>query len=812
MEPILTSDIGSHDDSNPNKKPNAKHVSRACLQCRHRHLKCDGQMPKCSRCVQHDKDCSYVKSNRGGSRKKGVKKAKIVKSTDLESLKLPCVGSNGEVKPCPNGHDASSCGFLADKKVGALPCLPNKSSTAKTQVDLENFRKINKNTNKILDQNFNNLKSIISNYYRTFHNSHPILPPLNDIDEFLSSSENPKEIILLMKVIGDGYVTSKYSKNINEIFQIASEILELINSKTKDVITLQCLILLSLACHISALHDLSTTIRKQAIELAISLDINNLDSNDFKGEDINGNVIDNDSEFEDEVNINFCNTKRIRNLPDLMLKESARRCFWELFFLDIIIGSADGKTLSKLTSIKCFVKFPSIPSRFQFDYETRSYTSKLVDDSVRLNNIIFSEMSIGHQYTKLTASLSNWELKLSDPDFYKLPYLIDGNGIVNEGIQQGLIMLNYAKIFTHRPLSFLWRSDIPRNLKCVEKLNDELNKSENNFQEIPNEKDLINSRKIIETRKTIDAANLIAKTLIDTNPIDILKRTPLNACSLAFAGLVHLSAYLWSSQVVQSTDNQNNLNLNDLHIYEEYMKLELSGIYQISAHWYLSSKIANYLLDSISKLLPDLFKKMQVHFQHHIESNKKIENNVKVDSRLTKKELKKEQESISKSSSNELAKVIYGPTGYVQTGMTYNLPNLTTSSSVSETSNSPSLSKGSPRFQEVQPLFSTTPESTTSSSNNSNLISSLENIPTQQLNIAPLFPTQTNSPASMTGDFILPFELNPISPNSDTGCDWIDNNQLDFDFKNYNFGEFDIDSLTAIDDMIKSASTLANAT
>jgi hypothetical protein len=584
-------------------------------------------------------------------------------------------------------------------------------------------------SSKYLEQNFD-VDAIIRNYYSKFHNAHPILPPLNQINEFLQITEYPKELLGIMKVIGDGYTSSKYSKDINLVFDIAVEIHNLINSKIKDVISLQALILLSLVCHISALHDLSASLRKQAIDLALSLDINNLDIENFIGEDINGNYLKGfhssqtpsgltpSGSSTDELNINFFNTKRVRNLNEPALKDNARRCFWELFFLDIIIGCSDGKSLSTLAQQKCYVHYPTVPQRSEFDYETRSCTSKLVDESVRLNNIIFANMSIGQQYTKLTASLSNWELKFSNPDFYKLPYLIDEAGSVNEGVHQGIIMLNYAKIFTHRPLSFLWRSDIPRNLKCVEFLSDQLKNDDDNCQDLPNQKDMINSRKIIETRKTIDAANLIAKTLIDTNPTDILKRTPLSACSLAFAGLVHVSAYLWSTQITQSQESPN-LNLCDLNIYEEYLKLELSGIYQISSHFYLSSKIANYLMENVSRLLPSLFNKMQHHFKQYTS---------------------KSQASTIARSPHSFHSVPFEQTSSVSTSTSKETP---------------------PRMSMSYNLTLDGPAMTSSSDE-------------------------------------------PLSPQSDTGCDWIDKNQMDFDFTNMEFTGFDMDSLNAIDDLFKA--------
>jgi len=796
-------------DTSKSNRPNAKHVSRACLECRKRHLRCDGQAPKCGRCTQAGKDCSYVKSNRGGSRKKGVKKAKIQKNDggtsskttseiDVEMPLLPCIKKEGDTHEnvnCPNGHDKQDCSFLNNGSLYSLPCQRKSSEvsdmrtpssiTSSHHIGLENNNNNNNNktatTIKYMDQVFNN-STIIHNYYTRFHVSHPLLPSLEEIDNFLLLSDEPKELLAVMKLIGDGYTTTKYSKNINQVFDTVVEINNFIESKPKDLITLQTMILLSLVCHISALHDLSSSLRKRCKDLALHLDINNLDIECYNGTvDINGHQLNKKANANhntissyndltpgstDEININFYNTRRIRNLEEDILKECARRCFWEIFFLDIIIGCSDGKTVSALTSIECFVHFPSKPNRFEFDYETRSYTSKLVDDSVRLNNIIFSNSSIGHQYTKLSASLSNWELKFSNPDFYKLPYLVDGMGRVNNGVHQGILMLNYAKIFTHRPLSFLWRPDIPKNLNCVEFLNDQLNKENDNCQDLPSDKDLIKSRKIIETRKTIDAANSISKTLIDTNPLDILKRTPLSVCSLAFAGLVHLSSYLWYSQITQSKDqNLGSFNSNDLNIYEEYLKLELSGIYQVSSHWYLSSKIANYLMESLTKLLPDLAEKLHSHFHNDVNYS-----NVRA---------QKMEDEFDASRSIDST----------------NIDNL----SISNQSTSTPSTDINTILEHEPSNFTTAPNPNT----NSNMNSSSNPNPNSIAN--PFSDFQYNQQPS--NELNWPNAEEPLSPQSDTGCNWIDKNQLDFEFNDYDFAEFDLNTINAIDDMIKNVTT-----
>jgi hypothetical protein len=50
--------------SEPSDSRQASIVPAACVACRTKHLKCDGEYP-CSRCAVHKIECSYVKSRRG---------------------------------------------------------------------------------------------------------------------------------------------------------------------------------------------------------------------------------------------------------------------------------------------------------------------------------------------------------------------------------------------------------------------------------------------------------------------------------------------------------------------------------------------------------------------------------------------------------------------------------------------------------------------------------------------------------------------------------------------------------------------------
>lgn len=45
-------------------------VKNACLACRAKKARCDGVQPICGQCIAKDRECQYVKSRRGGARKK----------------------------------------------------------------------------------------------------------------------------------------------------------------------------------------------------------------------------------------------------------------------------------------------------------------------------------------------------------------------------------------------------------------------------------------------------------------------------------------------------------------------------------------------------------------------------------------------------------------------------------------------------------------------------------------------------------------------------------------------------------------------
>lgn len=613
------------------KKPGRKHVLRACLECRRRHFKCDGTMPVCNQCSKRNRECVFVESHRGGSRKKGVRKDKAkVKQTgvpDIEDMeivaqtkeqikqendqlltqiyKLPCAKDRLKCKllDCP-GKDVVSGRRELDEatatqmrkrirlehSVKQLDCmLLEKTATDDdiTKAKLMEFELQYLNPANLIDVRTINHDDIVQNYYRFFHNRHPVLPPLTEIQPYLDVAP---ELLLILKIVGDGQLLSLYSKDVTLIQDRLMQVCNVVKtSAVKDIISVQVLLLLLVVAHISSLHQLGRKFREACIHLLQELEIHNLD-----------NLL------IDQAKLPLFKLSRVAHIPQELIADLARRLIWETYFLDVIIGSADGRTLSNLAKIDIATAYPLYPPREVFDYRGRAEATLLVVEAVKLNLEIMNKLPFETTIGRLKAELSNWELKLQDPQMFGCPPLILKTGEINEGVHQLTLMFNYAKIFVHRPFLYLWKINSPQNPQCGDETLE--------AKDMPTQLKA-DARATIETRKTIEAATLVVELLIDTNSAHVLERTPLFACALALAALVHISAYIWIETILDSDDDElvkeSGLGVNELDVYVEYIKLALTAIYPISRHWILSGKVAKHIRDSLQALRPELYDRLK---------------------------------------------------------------------------------------------------------------------------------------------------------------------------------------------------------
>lgn len=927
-----------------------KHVSRACLECRSRHLKCGGQEPVCERCKKHKRMCTYVKSHRGGSRKKGCslkKKMKTInenctniinsKNSDINDDNIDnCSDENNErikinkpnsidlsrkelsfensstdatltmsnsntVNTTPidennfNPKNLSKSNLIRhNHKSEILPCVKNglghladNPNCSENCLHIENYNnippcmKVNGNSNitpnpnenknskninfhpifngskdkdpvniifdekdlaKSLDKcylspnliNNLNMDSIISSFYNFFYSSHPFLPDKKNIIRYLDSIPYKYDLLLAMKIMGEGQTTSKYARDIETVNYLILSLLKCVRQIGKDFISLQTLLLLAMISHISSLHDLSTIIREATISLALEMKLNYIDEANISSVflDVNGFLTERD---EKNVNVHLLNTpsdvdsksvldslfnsRRTIDIPHDILIDTMRKTFWELYYFDSISGTASGHTKSRLAIQHCLVLYPTSIPLTTFDYKSRAEACKLVNDAISLNIAIQSNADSLPHLNHMRAALGNWEMKLSNPETYGMPYLINKYGVVNDGVFEAIMLLNYARIFTHRPFSYLWRADVSKHPRCTDEngIDDPCPPLDN--KETQNSTD---SRKIIETRKTIDSANFLMKTLLDSDPAQTCKRTPFLACALAFSCLVHLSAYAWvesNLSLLDSLDENNRqISASELDTYTEYIKLEIGSTLQISRHWSLSAKLITHILETLSRVSPKLYKKVQTdilglgfniqnptsntdHSNSSSKSSPQALGKEKLDSSSFNDKLKvgmnmqKKPDTLIKNGGQPLSNAV---PSYMLMDQDIS-PSTTTTSSASSASellrypNQQILTSQQPVQQFAQP---NTQIDSNAQYNNINNTSNSNEITNPGINnfmlefndlVSSMNTINQNNPADYNGssDFASEFQdygfLDPLSPSSDTGCDWVDKHVFQFD-------------------------------
>lgn len=840
------------DSSKSKPATTPKHVSRACLECRSRHLKCGGQEPRCERCDKHDRSCTYVKSHRGGSRKKGVFSSKIVKPKlgKINKGRENEIGLNSnQMNRFETPSSASSSSALSSdlqssyKLSDMLPCVKNGldhlsegSNCTQQCMQIENYNKMpecmssaivrnyKKKTSKRINYHplFNgskddepinlifddnklvrpiencyispalindlNVNSIISMFYNNFYSAHPFLPPKDCILTYLDSIPYKYDLLLAMKIMGEGQTTNKYAKDVETINFLSISLISYVRQIGKDFISLQTLLLVAMITHISSLHDLSTLIRETAISLALEMKLNYIDEFNVPDVflDVNGFITDKDpSPISPETCENYMESlfksERTKNIPYDVLIETMRKTFWELYYFDSISGTASCHTKSKLAVQTCLVLYPKSLPLSQFDFKSRAEACKLVNDAISLNIAIESNSDPQPHLNHMRAALGNWDMKLANPETYGMPYLIDQYGTVNDGVFEAIMLLNYARIFTHRPFSYLWKSDVSKHAKCT-------GEEETEEQPIDKKQKPRDSRKIIETRKTIDSANFLMKTLLDCDPGQTCKRTPFLACALAFSCLVHLSAYSWveSNTLNRNSESATDITSSELEVYTEYIKLEIGSTLQISRHWSLSSKLVIHISETLATVSPKLYKKVQSGILGLGFSLNDLTDlpsmNTRHEKELEKTERNTLNQHVMSRARTSTTDMSLAPSYPVQ---------LDTSRTSSDSkvfdnrhvpyyplNNSPNFSAQMNSLDSSQ--VSQTPSEVVTDARSNNFMMEFNDLMKNMNQI-----NSTDGTSASTLDFPanspdLGF-FDPLSPNSDTGCDWVDKHAFQFD-------------------------------
>lgn len=226
-------------------------IALACISCRSKHLKCDAATPVCSRCRADDKQCTYLKSRRGGrrSRKPTEPQAKgpLDQLPDVQSQSLSPFGIN------------HSEWMINDNMPDFARNVSTDSSESYQRPPAE------APSEELLDL-----------YYSFFHNAHPCVLPRRYLAKRLEvDAEAFQPVLLVMQYIGSIYTNSVPSEPLEvAVIEVLAEDLD---SSEVNGHYVQALMLYSIAVFWRNDIERGLKLLDRAISKAIQIGMNTQD-------------------------------------------------------------------------------------------------------------------------------------------------------------------------------------------------------------------------------------------------------------------------------------------------------------------------------------------------------------------------------------------------------------------------------------------------------------------------------------------------------------------------------------------------------
>ncbi|KUL84596.1 hypothetical protein ZTR_08691 [Talaromyces verruculosus] len=286
---------------NNTTKKKATRSSLACLPCRSQHIKCDGNKPSCTRCIEAAKQCDYPRSRRGGlDREALAERRKRLAAANSISDQTP--SSIRESHNSISEDVSNNSGSLLDAVEEAF-IAPSLSHTINIEDD-----------------------GLVDSYYNNFHNFHPFLLPRRYMvklyrDPNRQSSLAP--LIATMRFVGHIYRSQEWDMKLKNHLEVCFR-----ETSPTDPVVVQSRLLYSIALF---WYDYKTEAASQmevATRLAIDLGM-------FR------------REFATE-----------HGAGDPVLEECWRRTWWMLYILEVFYAGTLGTKTFKVVNIEATVDLP----------------------------------------------------------------------------------------------------------------------------------------------------------------------------------------------------------------------------------------------------------------------------------------------------------------------------------------------------------------------------------------------------------------------------------------------------------------------
>ncbi|RDL37212.1 Zn2 DNA-binding protein [Venustampulla echinocandica] len=497
----------SSSEQNKDKDKERMTVPSACVQCRSKHLKCDGLSP-CTRCSSNGLECVFVRSRRGfkGPRKNGAQKAAGSAAT------CPLVNPNAPRGP----HVPSGLATPPDQRLQTLP----------RPIDLPIFEVNQDLASKPLPSGLDLRERCIEAFFYHFHPAHPFVLPRA---QFMAlRKEKPLDHLLAaMRYVGSFYTSGAPTTALGleaerSIYQADCP---------RDGYRVQAMLILAIGLDGYTYQEKALQILVDAQDLALELGMNK-------------------REFA-----------LLSNSGSDVLEESWRRTWWELYIVDGMIAGVHQKSSFRLKDMPADVLLPCEEREYASGFIPQGHSLEDFDDEsfdgrdfsyssftyriAALRNL--GRVLASRQVTlpdaaavlRIDAYLVNWRLHL--PVTKK--ECISSDGQLDEMLFQAHMITEATTVLLHREHSELDSSIAKDVTSCA-----------------PHKQIVPGETYNIHAAKTVQAAQDISKLI--TIPVPLVRHTHFFTCVVTLGSIVHLSCWSALMSFIQDDDLKQQLRLN----------------------------------------------------------------------------------------------------------------------------------------------------------------------------------------------------------------------------------------------------------
>ncbi|KAL7896819.1 hypothetical protein HDV63DRAFT_405351 [Trichoderma sp. SZMC 28014] len=234
-------------------------VSLACLPCRSRHVRCDAKKPRCNRCCEENKECSYTKSRRGGLDRAALaaRRSQIAALTAAKNGgHLSPAGSVDGTSSTPDvltsrDDSQASLDVLGDSLMGNQPLDPSlftppddSWSTSSVVLPTSDLQSIDIAKDAFIDA-----------YYNCFHRYHPCVLPRRFFEQYLQSpnrQDELKPLVYLMRFVGSIYLSSHQPSlrpKCSQLEELVSSTLSHTPTTSMNLFMVQCHLIYSICLY-----------------------------------------------------------------------------------------------------------------------------------------------------------------------------------------------------------------------------------------------------------------------------------------------------------------------------------------------------------------------------------------------------------------------------------------------------------------------------------------------------------------------------------------------------------------------------------